>query len=377
MMFYEEHQTENSSGPNPRRYPFRDKSQMKQTSITVIGGGGWGTCLARHLAQKGHSTSLWVFEPELAKEMSESRENKIYLPGVSLPTSLAITSSLEEACDKGDLLLLATPSQVMRKVLGAMRPYLLHRRPSFVSATKGIEQQTLALPFQMIFETFPDLDPARVAVLSGPSFARELALSQPTAVSLAASDHRFAVRLQKLFTTSYFRLFITSDLLGVQIGGALKNVIALAAGGSDGLGFGSNAKAALITRGLTEMMRLGIAVGADPKTFFGLSGLGDLVLTCTGQLSRNWQVGYQIGRGKTLDEVLQGMRMVAEGVETTRSSFALAKKHGVDMPIIEQIHQVLFEGKSPREAVLQLMEEARGDEVPAEVQQYFDRGKKP
>jgi glycerol-3-phosphate dehydrogenase (NAD(P)+) len=350
---------------------------MKQTSIRVIGGGGWGTCLARLLALKGHATTLWVFEPDLAKDMVENRENRTYLPGVPLPTSLEITSSLEEACSTGDLLLLATPSQVMRHVLISMRPHLLQRFPFFVSATKGIEQQTLALPSQIIFETFPDLDPSSVAVLSGPSFAKELAFSQPTAVSLAASDHRFAVRLQKLFTTSFFRLFITSDLLGVQIGGALKNVIALAAGGSDGLGFGSNAKAALITRGLTEVMRLGIAVGADPKTFFGLSGLGDLVLTCTGQLSRNWQVGYQIGQGKNLSEVLRGMKMVAEGVETARSAFALAKKHGVEMPIIEQIHQVLFEGKSPREAVLQLLEEARGDEVPVEVQRYFERGKKP
>lgn len=349
---------------------------MKQPRITVIGGGAWGTCLARLLAEKGHPTYLWVFETDLAEEMAKTRENRVYLPGTPLPSSLKITSSLGKACSHTDLLVLAVPSHVYREVLGALRPHLEQPVP-IVNATKGIEQESLALMSQVIAEVFSGYDPLRVAVLSGPSFAKELALSHPTAVSLAAQDHRLAVRLQRIFTTPFFRLFITSDLLGVQIGGALKNVIALAAGGSDGLGFGYNAKAALISRGLSEMMQLGIAVGAEPETFFGLSGLGDLVLTCTGQLSRNWQVGYEIGQGKSLAEVLKDRKTVAEGIETTRSSFALAKKYGVDMPIVECIHGVLFDGQSPRNAVLHLLEEARGEEVPADIQRYFSGRKAP
>jgi glycerol-3-phosphate dehydrogenase (NAD(P)+) len=343
----------------------------KQTQVSVIGGGAWGTSLARLMAERGHATRLWIFEPDVARETVSLRENRAYLPGIALPASLKITSSLEEACRKTDLVLFAVPSHVMRDVLLKMRPHLTRPAP-IVSATKGIERGTLALPSQVIQEILTEVNPSRIAALSGPSFAKELARSQPTAVSLGATDHRFAIRLQKLLATPFFRLFISSDPLGVQIGGALKNVMALAAGGSDGLGFGHNAKAALITRGLAEIMRLGIAVGADPKTFFGLSGLGDLVLTCTGQLSRNWQVGYQIGRGKTLAEVLKGMKgVVAEGVETTRSALALAKKHGVEMPIVEQVHAVLFEERPPRKAVLQLLEGAGGDEVSSAIKHSF------
>lgn len=338
----------------------------RQPHIAVIGAGAWGTCLARLLAEKGINTRLWVYEPALAMEMRSTRENGHYLPGFPLPRTLQITSSLEEACRKTDLVLMATPSQVMRSVLKQMHPFLSRRSP-IISATKGIEQGTLALPSQILRDVLPEMDVRKLAVLSGPSFARELAAGQPTAVSLACTDPRLAVRLQKLLATASFRLLISADPLGAQIGGALKNVMALAAGGSDGLGFGINAKAALITRGLSEMMRLGIAMGARPETFFGLSGLGDLVLTCTGQLSRNWQVGYQIGQGKALADVLKGMRTVAEGVETSRSALALARKHNVPMPIVEQIHAVLFEGKSPREAVLHLLEGARGEEVPPEV----------
>jgi len=348
---------------------------MKRSRIAVIGAGSWGTCLARLLAERDHAVSLWCFEPELVEEMARAGENRLYLPGIPLPRALKITSSLQEACVEADLLLLAVPTQFMRGVLGRMRS-CIERPVPIVSACKGIEQRTLTLPSQIILEAFPDLKRTRVAVLSGPSFAKEVALSHPTAVSLACEDYRLAVKIQRLFTASFFRLFLTTDLVGVQIGGALKNVIALAAGGSDGLGFGFNAKAALITRGLTEIMRLGLAMGAEPETFFGLSGVGDLVLTCTGQLSRNWQVGYQIGLGRTLPEVLKGMKMVAEGVETARSARALSQKHGVEMPIVRQVYSVLFEEMPAREAVLRLLEDARGDEVPEEIHRYFGGAKR-
>jgi glycerol-3-phosphate dehydrogenase (NAD(P)+) len=331
------------------------------TKIAVIGGGSWGTALASLMADKGFDVSVWVYETEVAASINQQHENTLFLPGIPLSPKILASPSLEESVAGADLLIFAVPSHVARPVLMKLEPFLSKTVP-IVSATKGIESDTLLLMSQVMEEILP-ASRAHIAALSGPSFAKEVCQHHPTAVSLAAKDHDLAIRLQPLFITPYFKVFTTTDIIGVQLGGALKNVIALAAGGADGLGFGHNTRAALISRGLAEMSRLGIAMGADPKTFSGLSGLGDLILTGTGTLSRNRMVGYQIGLGMTLPEILQGMKMVAEGVETTRAAYHLARKHGVRMPIVHAVYSVLFEDKDPHQAVTDLMESEAGDEV--------------
>lgn len=329
--------------------------------IAVIGGGGWGTTLAFLMADKEFHVAVWVYEKDLAATINERHENIIFLPGVPLPPGIRATSSLEESIEGADAVLFAVPSHVARPVLMNLGP-ILHGSTPVISATKGIENETLLLMSQVMEEVLP-ASRSNIAALSGPSFAKEVCQHHPTAVSLAAKDHDLAVRLQPLFTTPYFKAFITTDILGVQLGGALKNVIALAAGGADGLGFGHNTRAALISRGLAEITRLGKALGADPKTFSGLSGLGDLILTSTGALSRNRTVGYQIGRGVKLPEILKEMKMVAEGIQTARAAYHLSRKHGVRMPIVQEVYSVLFEEKDPRQAVTDLMESAAGDEA--------------
>lgn len=335
-------------------------------NIAVIGGGSWGTALARLLARKGHHITLWVYEKELAESIRDRRENNIYLPGVTLPKGLFASPDMEEVLSGAKWVLFAVPSHVARAVLTQMRPFLSSEIP-IISATKGIERKRLLLLSEVISEVLERKGTDRIAALSGPSFAQELVLEHPTAVSLAATDHRLAARIQTAFSTSFFKLFLSPDLIGVQLGGALKNVIALAAGGADGLGFGHNTKAVLMARGLSEMARLGIAMGADINTFYGLSGMGDLFLTCSGALSRNRKVGQEIGSGKPLEVILKQMQMVAEGVYTTESAYALSQKHHVEMPIVHEIYRVLFEGKPPRQAVMDLMEMARGEEIPLEV----------
>ena len=332
------------------------------TKIAVIGGGSWGTSLAFLLADKKYDISIWVYEEEIIKAINEDHENRIFLPGVELSPRITATESLEESIHGAEAILFVVPSHVARTVLTKLGP-LLPKTTPIVSATKGIENETLLLMSQVMEEVLPASLRPNIAVLSGPSFAKEVCRRHPTAISLAARDHKLAVRLQMLLGTPYFKIFTTTDVIGIQLGGALKNVIALAAGGADGLGFGYNTQAALISRGLAEIIRLGNALGADPKTFSGLSGLGDLILTCTGDLSRNRTVGYQIGRGKKLSEILPEMKMVAEGVETTRAAYHLAQKHNVRMPIVRQLYLVLYEGKDPRQAVTDLMESAAGDEV--------------
>lgn len=334
--------------------------------IAVIGGGSWGTALARLLARKGHEVSLWVYEKKVAASIREQRENRVYLPGVTLPKTLLASSEMEEVLSRAKWVLFAVPSHVARDVLVRMRPFLAPDAP-IISATKGIERKSLMLMSDVICESLHRKETDRIAVLSGPSFAQEIALEYPTAVSLAAADYRLAARIQTALSTPFFKLFLSPDLIGVQLGGALKNVIALAAGGSDGLGFGYNTKAVLMARGLSEMARLGLAMGADINTFYGLSGMGDLFLTCSGALSRNRKVGQEIGRGKSLEVILKEMKMVAEGVYTTESAYALSQKHKVKMPIVHEIHRVLFEGKSPRQAVMDLMEMARGGEIPLKI----------
>ncbi|PLX83317.1 MAG: glycerol-3-phosphate dehydrogenase [Desulfuromonas sp.] len=323
-------------------------------NIGVIGAGSWGTTLADLLARKGYPVSLWAFEPELAEGMERSRENDLYLPGFTLAENLSVTSDLAGAVSGKEMLVLVSPSQVMRRV---MEGAASHIGPDtlIVSASKGIENDTL-LPMSDVLEAvLPEGLSGQLAFLSGPSFAREVAAGMPTAVVAASSDAGVARRVQEAFNTDCFRVYTGDDVVGVELGGALKNVVALAAGVCDGLGFGYNSRAALITRGLAEMTRLGVAMGARPETFAGLAGMGDLVLTCTGDLSRNRTVGMELGRGRKLDDILAGMQMVAEGVKTTLSAYQLARKLGVEVPITEQMYSILYEDKDPRQAVSDLM----------------------
>ena len=322
--------------------------------IGVIGAGSWGTTLADLLARKGHDVTLWCYEPELVAEMHATGINSRYLPEIPLSPRLACTNSLDQAAADAGLVLFVSPTQVMRSVLGEVLPSLPQGIP-LVSASKGIELGTLLTMSQLFKQLLPESRQREIAVLSGPSFSREVARQMPTAVTVAAADDGVARQVQTAFSTDCFRVYTNRDLVGVELGGAIKYVIAIAAGISDGLGFGHNTRAALITRGLAEMSRLGRALGADPATFAGLAGMGDLVLTCTGDLSRNRTVGIRIGQGETLDAILASMTMVAEGVKTTESAWMLAQRHGVEMPIIEQVYRILHEGKSARQAVIELM----------------------
>jgi glycerol-3-phosphate dehydrogenase (NAD(P)+) len=322
--------------------------------IAVIGAGSWGTALANLLAKKGLDVKLWAYEGDLVERMRTSRVNDLFLSGTHLDERLAFTNDLAEAVAGRDVVVLVSPSQVMRRVVGQLRSHL-GGDCLLVSAAKGIENDTLMLMSEVLEEVLGPAATGRCAYLSGPSFAREVALELPTAVAVAAGDSHLARTVQELFRTDYFRVYTNSDVAGTELGGALKNVIALAAGVSDGLGFGHNARAALINRGLVEMARLGVAKGAQAETFAGLAGMGDLVLTCTGDLSRNRTVGIELGKGRALAEILGGMRMVAEGVKTTLSAWQLAQKLGVVMPITEQMYQILYQDKEPRQAVSELM----------------------
>lgn len=329
-------------------------NQTRTCKCAVIGAGSWGTTLAHLLADNGHQTILWAYETELVERMRASRENDLYLPGFKLAEGLSFTADFAEAVRGAEMVLLVCPSQVMRSVLTGLVDQL---EPGvlLVSAAKGIENDSLMLMSELIEDLLPAALRKRVGFLSGPSFAREVVGRVPTAVVAAASDFSVAEEIQQIFTTDYFRVYTHDDIIGVELGGAMKNVIALAAGVSDGLGFGYNSRAALITRGLAEMTRLGIALGGAAPTFAGLSGMGDLVLTCTGDLSRNRTVGIELGKGKKLTEIMAGMQMVAEGVKTTLSAYQLAQRLRVDAPIIEQMYLILYEDKDPRQAVTDLM----------------------
>ena len=322
--------------------------------IGVIGAGSWGTTLADLLARKGFAVTLWAYEKDLVERMGSGRQNDLYLPGVVLSENLSFSSDLIEAVAGKKVLVLVPPSQVMRQVMSRAAPYIAPETV-VVSASKGIENETLQTMSEVLNDLLaPDLN-RRLAFLSGPSFASEVAAGMPTAVVAASADAETARVVQEIFSTEVFRVYTNDDVVGVELGGALKNVIALAAGVSDGLGFGYNTRAALITRGLAEMTRIGVAMGANPATFAGLAGIGDLVLTCTGDLSRNRTVGIELGRGKGLEEILAGMNMVAEGVKTTLSTFHLARKLQVEAPIVEQMYHILYQGKEPRQAVTDLM----------------------
>lgn len=323
--------------------------------ISVIGAGAWGTALAKHLAEKGLRTILWAYERDVLESIASKHENQLFLPGVTLPSTLRVTNTLTEALEQCDGLLFVVPSHVARQVLHQLAP-LLSRPLPIISATKGVEEDTFKLMTQVVTEVLPPDLHDGLMVLSGPSFAMEVSQGQPTALCLAGTNAALVGSFQAALMTPTLRIYADSDVVGVQLGGALKNVMALAAGVVDGLGLGHNTRAAMITRGLAEMVRLGMAMGADPRTFYGLSGVGDLVLTCTGTLSRNRHVGVRLGQGETLEAVLAGMQAVAEGVRTSRAAAGLAVRHGVEMPIVREVNAVLFEGKSCRKAVSDLME---------------------
>ncbi|WP_432737895.1 NAD(P)H-dependent glycerol-3-phosphate dehydrogenase [Maridesulfovibrio sp. FT414] len=320
--------------------------------VAVIGAGAWGTTLANTLAKKGLDTHLLVREQELCNEMKETGYNSVFLPSCRLCDDLQCDSNPEKVLKDAKYYILVVPSQFMRDSLARIKPYFPHN-PAVICASKGIELNTGAPMSQVVHEALDGLTP-RYGHISGPTFAYELSAELPTSIVLGCEDEKLAREVQALFSTSYLRVYTNPDFRGVELGGAIKNIMAIAAGMADGLKFGHNARAALITRGIAEMSRLGVAMGAKASTFMGLSGMGDLVLTCTGDLSRNRQVGLKLGQGMKLSEILK-MRMVAEGVKTTESVHFLAKKLGVEMPITEQVYRILYEDKDPAQAVCDLM----------------------
>jgi len=320
--------------------------------IAVLGAGGWGTALAVHLVRTGHDAWLWGRDAALIAELRGRRANAVYLPDITFPSPLNVTADLHEALRGAEIVVVAVPSHGMRNVLHRAAP-LVPRNAIVVSAAKGLEQETLFRPSEIVEQ---ELGPGvRVAVLSGPSFAAEMARELPTAVCVGSTDSRVVETVQSEFRAPYFRLYGTSDVVGVEIGGALKNVIAIAAGVAEGLGLGHNAQAGLITRGLAEIARLACAAGAQRETLAGLTGLGDLVLTCTGTLSRNRHVGLELARGRALPDVLASMKMVAEGVRTTDAALALAARYGVELPIAAQVAELLAGRKDARSALYDLM----------------------
>ena len=329
---------------------------MKNNSerIAVIGGGSWGTALANRLAENGHDVRLWAYETDLVREINELHTNTPFLPGITLHPELTCSNDLPETVTGRGIVLLVTPVQVMRGVLKQMTA---HIAPDAVvaNASKGIELETLQTISQICQELLPTSQTDRFVALSGPTFAREVAQGLLSLIVAASRNEAAAQRVQAAFSCPCLRVYTNTDVIGVELGGAVKNVIAIAAGICDGLGFGHNARAALITRGLAEMNRLGQAMGAEAATFAGLAGMGDLVLTCTGDLSRNRTVGFKLGQGMSLDQILAEMRMVAEGVKSAESVYQLANSLQVEMPIVEQTYRILHENKPAREAVTELM----------------------
>lgn len=322
--------------------------------VGVIGAGSWGTALARVLAGKGHQVTLWAREPEVVREIEDHRENRTFLPEVPLPENLGASGDLSAVVANKEMLVSVVPSQFVSATLTEVAPYF-HPETQVVSASKGIEVATGRRMDEVLSGILNPGQVERLTFLSGPSFAAEVSREGPTAVVVASRSPQAAQTAQEAFQTDYFRVYTNPDVMGVELGGALKNVIALAAGAVAGLGFGHNTLAALITRGLAEITRLGVAMGADPATFSGLAGMGDLVLTCTGSLSRNRTVGFRLGKGEGLQEILDSLGGVAEGVKTVQAVRQLAEEFDVEMPIAQEVHAILWEGKSPLEAVRNLM----------------------
>lgn len=330
-------------------------------NLAIIGGGSWGTALAIVLAPRFERVRLWVFEADLAARMAETRENEIFLPGFRLPSRVEVTNDLGTALEGASVVLGVMPSHHARGLYRAMVPYV-EPGMAFVSATKGIENGTLLRMSEVVEQTLSERFMPRVAALSGPTFAREIARGDPAAVVVASRDSDLATAIQQVFSGPSLRLYRNSDIVGVELAAALKNVIAIGAGIVTGLGLGNNTLAALITRGLAEITRLAVACGGQPRTLAGLAGLGDLVLTCHGALSRNRMVGLELARGRTLADITGSMRMVAEGIQTTFAAMDLASRHGVEMPITGQMYAILRDGRPPVEAVRDLMERTLKEE---------------
>lgn len=327
---------------------------MTQQIAAVLGAGSWGTALAMVLADNGHDVRLWSHNPNQVAEINEKRQNEKYLPGVTLPEAITAYADVEEAVHDAAAVILVVPAKATREVAAKLAGHI-PAEAVIAHATKGIEPKTSKRVSQMIEEELEHVTHRPVVVLSGPSHAEEVAKRQPTTLSASSVEMEEAKKVQELFMNEYFRVYTITDMVGVELGGSLKNIIALGAGISDGLGYGDNAKAALITRGLAEIARLGTKLGANPLTFIGLSGMGDLIVTCTSVHSRNWRTGNMLGKGMTLDEALAQMGMAVEGVRTTEAVAELADKAGVDMPITQGINQVLFHGAKAKDIVDQLM----------------------
>ena len=332
----------------------KDGIDTNEIRIGVVGAGSWGTSLANLLASKGFAIDLWVFEKEVIQQIIESGENQYFLPDIKLSPNLKPSHNLVNVVSGKDLVLVVVPSHVMRETTLKMANHI-SKEAIIASASKGIENKTHLTMTGVLQETLPQIPPEHLAVISGPSFAREVAQNLPTVVTAASKDIEISVVVQQVMATPNFRVYTSDDVMGVELGGSLKNVIAIAAGVIDGLQLGLNTRAALITRGMTEIRRLGLKMGANPRTFTGLAGFGDLILTCTGHLSRNHTVGQKIGEGKKVNDILGQMRMVAEGVKTAKSVYNLSRKLGVDMPISHEIYRILYEDLDPKEAVYRLM----------------------
>ncbi|WP_353894386.1 NAD(P)H-dependent glycerol-3-phosphate dehydrogenase [Proteinivorax hydrogeniformans] len=328
--------------------------------VSVLGAGGWGTAIAISLAKDGQQVKLWTRTDKSAQNLNKTRENIKYLPGAVIPANVTISSSIEKSVLNSDIIVIVTPSSAVRRVCEKIKP-VISKDTIIVTASKGFEQNTLLRMSEVIQDVLGKQQP--VAVLSGPNHAEEVGREIPTATVVASSKRKTAEIVQDAFMGPKLRVYTNPDIVGVETGGALKNIIALGAGISDGLGFGDNTKSALLTRGLTEIARLGVAMGGETVTFAGLSGIGDLVATCTSTHSRNWRAGNLLGQGKTLDEILADTNMVVEGVKTARSVNHLAEKYNVEMPISKQIYKVLFEDKDPKEAVTDLMLRGKTNEM--------------
>ena len=340
--------------------------------IAVVGTGSWGTTLAVMLAKAGHEATLWARTPQEAETLRSSRENKRFLPHVILPDNLGVTASLEEALDSCEMLLLVVPAQRMRENVRQVRPFL-QRQTIILSAAKGLELESALRMSEVIAEELPSEFEERICVLSGPNLSREILEGLPTGTVIASRSESVAEFAQDIVMMPLFRVYTHHDVIGVELGGALKNIIALGAGAADQLGYGENAKAIFMTRGLAEITRLGVAAGANPLTFAGLAGIGDLVCTCASRDSRNHYVGVELARGRSLEDVEREMNMVAEGVNTTKAAVKLAERYGVEMPITEQIYQVLFEGKNIQQAIRDMMLRGPKREFEGPVEDWLKR----
>jgi glycerol-3-phosphate dehydrogenase (NAD(P)+) len=340
--------------------------------ITIVGTGSWGTTLGVMMAQIGHRTTLWARTPEEAETLRSARENRRFLPGVVLPDSLIITSALETALDSCELLMLVVPAQRMRENVQRVRPFL-QGATQVLSAAKGLETGTALRMSEVIAEELPCQFEERIVVLSGPNLAREIVAGLPTGTVVASRTHEAAQFVQSVMMTPLFRVYTHNDVIGVELGGALKNIIALGAGAADQLGYGENAKAIFMTRGLAEITRLGVAAGANPLTFSGLAGVGDLFCTCASKHSRNHYLGEELARGRSLEDVVSTMNMVAEGAATTRAAMTLAGRYDVEMPISEQIYQVLFEAKDIQRAIRDMMLRVPKREFEGPVEEWLKR----